>query len=97
MSRYTSKMMVVLALGTVAGLSTSAQASPTCTKEPKAKWISEAEMKDRIGKMGYQNIRVFKTTSGGCYEIYGFNKDGKKVEVYFNPLSGTIVEEHVQS
>lgn len=28
--------------------------------------------------------------------IYGKNKDGKEVEVYFNPVDGSIVKEEVE-
>lgn len=85
-------------LTTAAGLcllSSSALASPTCTKEPQEKWLSEETMKQQIAEMGFKNIKVFKKTTSGCYEIYGYNKDGKKAEVYFNPVTGEIVENNV--
>lgn len=72
-----------------------ALASPVCTKEPQSKWIPEAQMKERIAKMGYQRIKVFKKTSAGCYEIYGHNAKGARVEVYFNPVTGAIVRENI--
>jgi hypothetical protein len=72
-----------------------ALASPTCTKEPKDKWIPESEMKQKIADMGYKDIRTFKVTSGNCYEIYGSTKDGKKAEVYFNPVTAEIVKQEI--
>jgi hypothetical protein len=42
------------------------------------------------GEMGYK-ISKFKTP-GTCYEIYGKDKEGKKVELYFNPVDATIVK-----
>ena len=71
----------------------AATAAPTCTTEPKAKWLSEAQMKAKIAQLGYQ-IKVFQV-SGSCYEIYGRAKDGKKAEVYFNPVNGSIVRNNV--
>jgi len=68
----------------------AAQANPTCTTEPKEKWISEEAIKTRIAALGYQQIRSFKVTES-CYEIYGSDKDNKLVEVYFNPVTGEIV------
>ena len=68
-------------------------AGPTCTSESKDKWISENEMKSKIASLGYQ-ARVFKVTKGNCYEIYGRDKAGKRIEIYFNPVTGQIVEEH---
>ncbi|MDI4655156.1 MULTISPECIES: PepSY domain-containing protein [Xanthobacter] len=85
-------------LTTAAGLcllSSAALASPTCTREPQEKWLSEEVMKQKIAEMGFKNIKVFKKTTSGCYEIYGYNKDGKKAEVYFNPVTSEIVENNV--
>jgi hypothetical protein len=67
-----------------------AHANPTCTTEPKAKWMSEEAIKARIAALGYQKIRSFKVTES-CYEIYGSDKDNKLVEVYFDPVTGDIV------
>ena len=36
---------------------------------------------------GYK-ISKFKQP-GSCYEIYGTDKDGKKVEIYYNPVDGS--------
>ncbi|MDR3510638.1 MAG: PepSY domain-containing protein [Caulobacteraceae bacterium] len=67
----------------------AAAAAPACTSQPKSQWLSEAQMKAKIAQMGY-TIKVFQV-SGSCYEIYGRAKDGKKAEVYFNPVNGSIV------
>jgi hypothetical protein len=90
-------MKSTLLLATVAGAlfaTAPAFASPDCTKEPKDKWLSEEAMKTKATEMGYK-ADVFKV-SGNCYEIYGTNKDGKEVEVYFNPVDGAVVEEEVE-
>ena len=81
----------------LAGLAASGpvSASPTCTKEPQQKWLSEDAMKKKITDLGYKDIKVFKTTTSGCYEIYGHRADGKRAEVYFNPVDGSIVQENV--
>ena len=50
-------------------------------------------MKKKIDEMGYHKIKMFKKTKGNCYEIYGYNHHGKKAEVYFNPVDGTVVKE----
>jgi len=74
-------------------MSGSAWAGPTCTTEPKAKWMSEADMKAKIATGGYK-YSVFKVTTGNCYEIYGRDKAGKRIEIYFHPITGNVVEEH---
>ncbi len=70
--------------------SLSAQAKKTCTDQPKDKWMSEADFKKKIEEEGYK-IKKFKQP-GSCYEIYGTDKEGKKVEVYFNPVDASIVK-----
>ena len=78
------------------GLTASAAiASPVCTKAPEHKWLSEAAMKQKIAEMGYKNIKVFKKTTTGCYEIYGYTANDRKAEVYFNPVTGETVEKNV--
>lgn len=75
----------------VAAFASSAFASPKCTTEPKSKWISEANIRARAEASGHK-IEVFKVTKGGCYEIYGRDAAGKRIEIYFNPISGDVVE-----
>ena len=84
-------MKATLIALTLATLSTAALAGPECTTEPKDKWMPEASMKQKLEADGYR-IKVFKTTKGNCYEIYGYDKDGKKAEVYFHPVTGAAVE-----
>lgn len=67
-----------------------AHAKKSCTDEPKEKWMSEVDFKKKVEAEGYK-IRKFKQP-GTCYEIYGTDKDGKKVEIYFNPVDGSIVK-----
>jgi hypothetical protein len=71
----------------------AAAAAPACTTAPKAKWLTEAQMKTKIAALGYTKIKVFQI-SGSCYEIYALNKAGKKAEVYFNPVTGAIVQDN---
>ena len=73
--------------------SSAALAGPECTREPKTAWIAEETMKARIAAQGYK-YDVFKVTDGNCYEIYGRNAAGKRIEIYFHPVTGALVEEH---
>lgn len=72
-----------------------ALAKKNCTDEPKAKWMKEEVFKKQLETEGYK-IRKFKQP-GSCYEIYGENKEGKKVEIYFNPVTGAIVKEESEN
>ena len=75
-----------LMLASLSVLPLSAFAKKDCTTEPKEKWMSEADFKKKVESEGY-TIKKFKI-EGNCYEIYGVNKEGKKVEIYFNPIDG---------
>jgi hypothetical protein len=68
----------------------SAQAGPTC-QVPQDKWMKEADFKARMTAAGYE-IKTFKVSKGQCYEIYGFDKAGKKVEIYFDPATAAVLE-----
>lgn len=73
---------------------TMAVAGPVCTTQPSSKWLTPAQMKAKIAKMGYRDIKVFQV-SGSCYEIYAHTKDGRRAEVYFNPVTGAVVQNNV--
>jgi len=81
-------LLIALALG----LGVTAHAKKNCTDEPKDKWMSESDFKKKVEAEGY-TIKKFKQP-GTCYEIYGTNKEGQKVEIYFNPVDGSIVKAH---
>ncbi len=70
-------------------IASSAFAAPTCDV-PKDKWMKEADFKSKIEGQGYK-IKTFKIANG-CYEIYGHDKDGKRVEIYFNPQTAEVVK-----
>lgn len=82
---------VVLAAVTVLPL--AAHASPKCTAEPRGKWMSQEAMTSRIKALGF-TFKELEVT-GSCYEIYGKNAEGKKAEVYFNPVTGDIVKSEI--
>jgi hypothetical protein len=74
----------------LASVSVSAFAKSNCTDQPKDKWMKEEDFKKKVEADGYK-INKFKKP-GTCYEIYGTDKDGKKVEIYFNPVDGSVVK-----
>jgi hypothetical protein len=69
---------------------TAALAGPAC-QVPEAKWMKESDFRTKMEGQGYQ-IKTFKVSKGKCYEIYGFDKAGKKVEIYFDPSTGAELE-----
>lgn len=73
----------------------TAFAGADCTDEPREKWMSEHEMQKKILDMGY-TIERFKIDDT-CYEIYGRTAENRKVEAYFNPVTGEVVKQEIDS
>ena len=61
-----------------------------CSAYPKEQWLSEVDAKAKVLTMGY-TIKEFKV-SGNCYEIYGRDKSGNKVEIYFDAKTMAVVK-----
>jgi hypothetical protein len=53
--------------------------------------MKEDVFRNKLEGQGY-DIKTFKVSSGKCYEIYGFDKSGKKVEIYFDPVTAAVLE-----
>lgn len=70
-------------------------AATECTTADKSQWQDQDKFQADLKARGYE-INKFKVTGGNCYEIYGFDKDGKKVEIYFDPVSGKPVKSNVE-
>lgn len=68
----------------------AAFAGPICSS-PKDKWQDPAQFQSKLKSQGYE-IKNFKVTKGQCYEIYGFDKTGERVEIYFDPASGKVLQ-----
>jgi hypothetical protein len=75
------------------GVSGAAWAKADCTAHPKSDWIKEADARAQLEGQGY-TIRKFKV-DGNCYEIYGTNKEGKKVEIYFDTRTLDVVKSEI--
>jgi hypothetical protein len=86
--------VVLLATMCLVAVPTAAFAGANCKANPKAEWMSEADAKARLVADGYK-IDKFKI-DGNCYEIYGSNKDGKKVEIYFDTRTLEVVKAEVK-
>ncbi len=72
--------------------SAQALADPTCTKQDKSEWLDFNLAKQQVIDMGYK-IKKFKKTSTNCYELYGYDSQNKRVEIYFDPTNLEKVKE----
>ena len=86
---------MILKIFTIALLATAVSyAGPKCTKETKDKWQDQTVFQKKLSDEGYK-IKKFNVTDGDCYEIYGWNQKGQRVEIYFNPITGEKVKEEI--
>ena len=74
-----------------ATFSVGAFAGTKCIDHPQNEKIPAAKFQEQLKQQGYQ-IKKFKETSANCDEIYGHNKDGQKVEIYFDTKTGQVVK-----
>lgn len=51
--------------------------------EPKSEWRPSVELQKQLKASGW-SVRKIKE-SNGCYEVYGFDENEKRVEAFFNP------------
>ncbi|VAX08364.1 hypothetical protein MNBD_ALPHA03-1891 [hydrothermal vent metagenome] len=55
----------------------------------KSKWMSKDAITQSLTSQGYKVKKIEK--EDGCYEAY-VKKDGKKYEIYLNPITGAVVK-----
>ena len=87
-------MLKILALSLALGFSGAAFTKADCTAHPKSEWMKESDAKAQLESQGYK-IRKFKV-DGNCYEIYGHDKNGKKVEIYYDTKTLAVVKSEVE-
>ena len=87
-------MKKLFAITTLALAFASCSKPTQCTSEDQSKWQDQEAFKQQLISEGYK-INKFKVTEGNCYEIYGWDKEEKKVEIYFNPVDGSKVKEEI--
>jgi len=68
-----------------AATSASATGLATCDSGPKSGWQPTAKLEQQLKDKGW-TVRKIKE-DGGCYEVYGLDDKGKRVEVYFHPVT----------
>jgi hypothetical protein len=77
-----------LALGALTAM--PALASDDCQSYPKDQWLKPEQIKAKAEELGYTVRSVGE--DDGCLEVKGTSKDGKRVEVYFDPVTAAVVK-----
>ena len=72
-----SALVVALALVT-----SPAMADGKCSFAPKSKWQPKEALQRQLEADGYSVRRI--KTEGGCYEVYAFDKEGKRANMAYN-------------
>jgi len=71
-------------------------ADTDCARPDRSTWMPESQFREQMKHQGVQ-ITKFRITPGHCYEIYGFDAAGRKLEVYYDPVDARPVEEVASS
>lgn len=80
---------IVAAALTLASLGAYAQHAERCEPIPKAEWRTQADLETKLKNEGWTINRV--KIENGCYEVYGKDAKGKKMETFFHPKTFEVV------
>lgn len=84
-------LVLVLSLSAAA----TAQAAANCVAHPPAERMSLDTLREKLLGQGYQ-IKILKV-DGNCYELYGRDSQGRKVEIYFDTATGAPVKSRIRN
>jgi hypothetical protein len=84
-ARLFKARMLVLATMVLASPASYATGRATCDSGPPSGWQPIAKLEKLLADAKWQVRRI--KIDGGCYEVYGFNAKGERVEAYFHPLT----------
>lgn len=82
----TASLAACLLLATTAA---HAQHAERCEPIPKAEWRPQADLERKLKDEGWTISRV--KIENGCYEVYGRDAKGKKMETFFHPKTFEVV------
>ncbi len=80
--------LLTLCLALAAG-GAFAQHAEKCDPIPKEEWKPQAELERKLKNEGWTISRV--KIENGCYEVYGKNAIGRKMETFFHPKTLEVV------
>lgn len=83
-------MRQILFAAAVLLMADAALAADICKGGPKDQWLTKDQIPEKLAAMGHDN-RFVLAVEDGCLEAK-FVKDGKKIEIYIEPLTGEVVK-----
>jgi hypothetical protein len=75
-------------LGTVAAAQAGTLGRP-CTTAPQNQWLSLDALRGKVEALGYKVQKA--KIAAACGELYAFDKNGGRVELFVDPTNGEIV------
>ena len=81
--------LLITLLALAASGTAFAQHAEKCEPIPKEEWKPKAELERKLKNEGWTISRV--KIENGCYEVYGKNASGKKMETFFHPKTLEMV------
>jgi hypothetical protein len=82
----TQRPSILVAAAAMLALSSSARATGACPIKdavPKAEWQDKDLLEKKLVAAGWQVRRI--KVDEQCYEVYGVDDKGQRVEAYFHP------------
>lgn len=76
----------------LAPFAASAHGNVECKAHPKEEWRPHTELQKKLLDDGWRSIRQIKLHNG-CYEVYGMDPNGKRIEAFFDTKTFERVEE----
>lgn len=70
------------------GTSASATGLYDCEETDQSEWLSSEALTEKLESEGWA-VRRMKV-DGGCWEVYGTDPEGRRVEGYFHPVTGDV-------
>lgn len=81
-----TRFLISAALLCAAAVPAAATGLHTCEAVARDAWISKDALTDKLVEAGW-SVRFMKE-DGGCWEVYGTDAEGRRVEGYFHPVTG---------
>jgi len=81
--KTTIARLLIAAAALVTASASQATGLAKCESGAKESWQPQEKLEKSLSDKGWKVRRI--KVDGGCYEVYGLNEKGEKVEAYFHP------------
>jgi len=89
-SRLLNRTAAALAGALLIAAAAAARADDNiCVEHPRSDWMTEDKLAETATQLGYDVRKVEE--EDGCWEVKGFDQQGNRVEVYFDPVSAEVM------